>query len=66
MLSHSNIRLPLAIDHWLRFMAVTPDMHRIHHSVIIKERNSNFSANLSWWIVFSGPIVPIPIKGRKE
>jgi sterol desaturase/sphingolipid hydroxylase (fatty acid hydroxylase superfamily) len=65
MLSHSNIRLPLEIDHWLRFMAVTPDMHRIHHSVIIKERNSNFSANLSWWDRLFGTYRAHPDKGQE-
>jgi sterol desaturase/sphingolipid hydroxylase (fatty acid hydroxylase superfamily) len=49
MFNHSNIALPLKIDHILRLMIVTPDMHRVHHSVEEKETNSNFGFNLSLW-----------------
>lgn len=49
MFNHSNIRLPLGADRLLRKIVVTPDMHRIHHSVIPSETNSNFGFNLSWW-----------------
>jgi sterol desaturase/sphingolipid hydroxylase (fatty acid hydroxylase superfamily) len=49
MFSHANLRLPLAMDRWLRFFLVTPDMHRVHHSVIPQETNRNFGFNLSWW-----------------
>ncbi len=64
MLSHGNIRLPLKMDRWLRFLIVTPDMHRVHHSVIIKERNSNFSANLSFWDRLFGTYRDQPDKGH--
>lgn len=47
--SHSNIAIPIAIDRWLRYLIVTPDMHRIHHSIDWKESNSNFGFNISWW-----------------
>ncbi|MEE9257949.1 MAG: sterol desaturase family protein [Nitrospinaceae bacterium] len=47
--SHSNIRLPLWLDNALRWVIVTPDMHRIHHSVEVKETNSNYGFNLSIW-----------------
>lgn len=46
---HSNIRIPLHIDHILRKLVVTPDMHRVHHSVMITETNSNFGFNFPWW-----------------
>lgn len=49
MFNHSNVRLPFALDRVLRWVVVTPDMHRIHHSVEIDEANANFGFNLPWW-----------------
>jgi sterol desaturase/sphingolipid hydroxylase (fatty acid hydroxylase superfamily) len=49
LFNHANIRLPLPADRVIRSFIVTPDMHRVHHSVVIKEFNSNFGFNLSWW-----------------
>ena len=49
MFNHSNVRLPLATDGVLRLFLVTPDMHRVHHSVIRKETDSNYGFNLPWW-----------------
>jgi sterol desaturase/sphingolipid hydroxylase (fatty acid hydroxylase superfamily) len=49
MFNHSNIRLPPAMDRAVRWIVVTPDMHRVHHSVIERETNSNFGFNLPWW-----------------
>jgi len=49
MFNHGNIRLPAAVDRILRLIVVTPDMHRVHHSVIPREANSNFGFNLPWW-----------------
>jgi sterol desaturase/sphingolipid hydroxylase (fatty acid hydroxylase superfamily) len=49
MFNHSNVRLPLNIDRFLRLFVVTPDMHRVHHSVEDDETNSNFGFNLPWW-----------------
>jgi len=49
MFNHSNIRLPLAIDRVLRWFLVTPDMHRVHHSIEDDETNSNFGFCLPWW-----------------
>ncbi len=49
MFNHSNIRLPLGLDRVLRLLVVTPDMHRVHHSVEDDEANSNFGFNLSLW-----------------
>jgi sterol desaturase/sphingolipid hydroxylase (fatty acid hydroxylase superfamily) len=49
MFNHSNVRLPKALDMALRWVVVTPDMHRVHHSVITGELNSNFGFNLPWW-----------------
>ena len=49
MFNHGNVRLPLALDSLLRRVIVTPDMHRVHHSVEDDEANSNFGFNLSVW-----------------
>ncbi len=49
MFNHSNVRFTKTLDTVLRFFVVTPDMHRIHHSVEDDEANSNFGFNLSWW-----------------
>ena len=49
MFNHGNIRLPVALDRVLRWVVVTPDMHRVHHSVEDDETNSNFGFNLPWW-----------------
>lgn len=49
MFNHGNIRLPAGVDRVLRWFVVTPDMHRVHHSVEDDETNSNFGFNLPWW-----------------
>jgi sterol desaturase/sphingolipid hydroxylase (fatty acid hydroxylase superfamily) len=49
MFNHSNVRIPAGIDRVLRWFVVTPDMHRIHHSILSRETNSNFGFNLPWW-----------------
>jgi sterol desaturase/sphingolipid hydroxylase (fatty acid hydroxylase superfamily) len=65
MFSHSNLRLPLWLDGVLRLVIVTPDMHRVHHSVIIREFNSNFGFNLSLWDRLLGTYRPQPEKGHE-
>lgn len=49
MFNHGNVRLPDAVDRMLRLVVVTPDMHRVHHSIEDDETNSNFGFNLPWW-----------------
>ena len=49
MFNHSNISLPKTLDRWIRYVLVTPDMHRVHHSTVIEEHNSNFGFCLSIW-----------------
>ncbi len=49
MFNHANLRLPAPLDRALRAVFVTPDMHRIHHSVIVSETNSNYGFNLAVW-----------------
>jgi sterol desaturase/sphingolipid hydroxylase (fatty acid hydroxylase superfamily) len=49
MFNHGNIRLPVSLDRVLRRFVVTPDMHRVHHSIEDDEANCNFGFNLPWW-----------------
>ena len=49
MFNHGNISLPKTLDKYLRLILVTPDMHRVHHSVEDDEANSNFGFSLPWW-----------------
>jgi sterol desaturase/sphingolipid hydroxylase (fatty acid hydroxylase superfamily) len=49
MFNHSNLRLPGGADRWLRLLLVTPDMHRVHHSIQPRETHSNFGFNVPWW-----------------
>lgn len=49
MFNHGNFRLPALVDWWLRWVLVTPDMHRIHHSILGAEVQSNFGFQLTWW-----------------
>ncbi|MDE2155216.1 MAG: sterol desaturase family protein [Xanthomonadaceae bacterium] len=49
LLTHANVDLPVALDRRLRWIFVTPDMHRIHHSVVPAEHDSNFGFHVSWW-----------------
>jgi sterol desaturase/sphingolipid hydroxylase (fatty acid hydroxylase superfamily) len=62
--NHGNIKIPLAIDQWLRWLVVTPDMHRVHHSVVIRETNSNYGFNLSVWDRLFGTYWAQPRKGH--
>lgn len=64
MFNHSNMRLPLLLDRILRLFVVTPDMHRVHHSVIIRETNSNFGFNLPWWDHLFGTYRSEPAAGH--
>ena len=65
MFNHSNIRLPLGLDRVLRLIVVTPDMHRVHHSVHPKETNSNFGFNLPWWDRLLGTYLAQPRDGHE-
>lgn len=49
LFNHANIYMPKKMDQILRLFLVTPDMHRVHHSVVPTETNSNFGFNLPWW-----------------
>lgn len=64
--THSNIRLPLGLDRALRWLFVTPDMHRIHHSVEVSETNSNYGFNLSIWDRLLGTYTADALKPQPE
>ena len=65
MFNHANISLPIGLDRWLRLLVVTPDMHRVHHSVIIRETNSNFGFNIPWWDRLFGTYRSQPARGHQ-
>ena len=65
MFNHSNVGLPKSLDKVLRWFVVTPDMHRIHHSIEVDETNSNFGFNLSWWDRLFGTYREQPRAGHK-
>lgn len=64
MWSHSNIRLPGRADRLLRWLVVTPDMHRTHHSVVPRETHSNFGFNLACWDRLFGTYRAAPEAGH--
>jgi len=65
MFNHSNFFLPPGFDRVLRLLVVTPDMHRVHHSVTIRETNSNFGFNFPWWDRLLGTYRAQPAAGHE-
>ena len=66
MFNHANVNIPAAFDHRLRWLVVTPDMHRVHHSVHPSETNSNFGFNLPWWDRLFGTYRAQPADGHVD
>ena len=66
MFNHGNIKLPPSADRLLRLFVVTPDVHRVHHSVIMHETNSNYGFNLSIWDRMFGTYLAQPSKGHQD
>jgi len=64
MFNHSNAAMPLWLDRIVRFVIVTPDMHRVHHSIRRHETDSNFGFNLPWWDRLFGTYRPLPEAGH--
>ena len=64
MFNHSNARMPPAVDRFVRWLVVTPDMHRVHHSIIRAETDSNFGFNFPWWDRLFGTYRPEPREGH--
>jgi len=65
MFNHGNVRIPESVDRLLRLFVVTPDMHRVHHSVEDDETNSNFGFNLPWWDYLFGTYRAQPRAGHE-
>lgn len=65
MFNHGNVRIPTAVDRVLRWIVVTPDMHRVHHSIHRNETNSNFGFNLPWWDRLLGTYRAQPKEGHE-
>ena|SRR5215469_10105938 len=66
MFNHGNVRIPIALDRYLRWLVVTPDMHRVHHSILARETNSNFGFNLPWWDRLLGTYRDQPAAGHES
>lgn len=66
MFNHSNIVIPRHIDRVLRLFLVTPDVHRVHHSSIKRETNSNYGFSLPWWDRLFGTYCAQPRLGHKQ
>jgi len=64
MFNHSNINIPIKIDAFIRLFVVTPDMHRVHHSVEVDETNSNYGFNISLWDRLFGTYLAQPKAGH--
>jgi sterol desaturase/sphingolipid hydroxylase (fatty acid hydroxylase superfamily) len=65
MFNHGNVRMPERLDRALRWIVVTPDMHRVHHSATPRETNSNFGFNLPWWDRLFGTYRAQPAAGHE-
>jgi len=66
MFNHGNVRIPIGVDRMLRLFIVTPDMHRVHHSVRPEETNSNFGFNFPWWDRLLGTYRAQPAAGHEK
>lgn len=65
MFNHGNVRILRSLDRILRWTVVTPEMHRVHHSVVYYEASSNFGFNLPWWDRFLGTYRDQPRMGHE-
>lgn len=65
LFNHGNVRLPPGMDRVLRLIVVTPEMHRVHHSSVARETNSNFGFNFPWWDRLFGTYRAQPGKGHE-
>jgi sterol desaturase/sphingolipid hydroxylase (fatty acid hydroxylase superfamily) len=65
LFNHGNVRLPASVDRVLRWLVVTPDMHRVHHSIDRRETDSNFGFNLPWWDRLFGTYRAQPAAGHE-
>ncbi len=65
MFNHANWRMPLVLDRLVRLIFVTPDMHRVHHSIRQNETDSNYGFNLSIWDRMFGTYITQPEDGHE-
>ena len=66
MFNHANLKLPLLLDRFLRMIIVTPDMHRVHHSTIPQETDSNYGFNFPFWDKMFGTYIEQPELGHDK
>jgi len=66
LFNHSNIHFPSKLDKWLRYVVITPDMHRIHHSARWDETNSNYGFSVPFWDRLCGTYVQNPALGQNN
>jgi sterol desaturase/sphingolipid hydroxylase (fatty acid hydroxylase superfamily) len=64
--NHGNVAMPAGLDRVLRLVVVTPDMHRVHHSILRNETDSNFGFNLPWWDRLFGTYRAAPAAGHEK
>jgi sterol desaturase/sphingolipid hydroxylase (fatty acid hydroxylase superfamily) len=64
--NHANIAMPAWLDRLMRLIVVTPDMHRVHHSIVRTETDSNFGFNLPWWDWLFGTYRAQPLAGHQR
>ena len=65
MFNHGNVSIPVSLDGFLRWLVVTRDMHRVHHSMAVAEASSNFGFNLPWWDRLLGTCRAQPAAGPR-
>jgi sterol desaturase/sphingolipid hydroxylase (fatty acid hydroxylase superfamily) len=66
LFEHSNLRMPAAVDGILRYVVVTPDVHRVHHSSVRREAQSNLGSIFPWWDRLFGTYVAAPSHGHDQ
>ena len=62
--THSNVRIPLPFESFLRYVVVTPDLHRVHHSTRMEETDSNYGAVFPFWDLVFGTFKAAPVSGQ--
>jgi len=65
MFNHGHVQISPELDRYLRWFLVTPDMHRVHHSILVAETNSNFGFNVPWWDWLLGTYRDQPAAGHE-
>lgn len=66
LFNHGNVRLSAGVERYLRWILITPDVHRIHHSIDPRETDSNFGFSVPWWDRLFGTWVAEPEVGQES